>query len=184
MGPTNRPHLTDLAANLQPYWPPAPKAGEEETDINARLRLQAECIEEYRRLTDEQQRANDSNQEEMARSGEILENCVHTIERLDHEVRRLKHERSILGLMGDGVTYVTESIFFFLWNICVACVQSARNLPQRVKHLVTTAVIIGMSFVVRLWDRIMRIYVNTLRIGRRVGVRIQARWSGNVTASC
>lgn len=178
MNPMGKPTLSDRSANLQPYWPKPPLKGEVETDLNARIRLAAECIEEYRRLTASYEEANTSNQEEMARAGEILENCVHTIERLDNEVRRLKNERTLLGLLGDAVTYVTESIFFFLWGVCVASVQSARQLPRRIKHIVTTAVIIGISFLVRLWDRIMRIYATTLRIGRRLATRVSIRLSG------
>jgi hypothetical protein len=184
MQPTDKPYLSDRAANFNMPCPPAPKAGEEESDLNTRMRLASICLDEYRRMTAEQQQANDSNQEEMARATEILEHCVHTIERLDHEVRRLKNERTLLGLLGDAVTYVTESIFFFLWGVCVASVQSARNLPQRVKHIVTTAVIIGISFVVRLWDRIVRICATTLRIGRRLATRVSIRLYRRSPATC
>jgi len=168
MGPTNKPQLSDKSANFEMSCSPAAKGEEQESDINARMRLAAQCIEEYRRITAEQQQANDSNQEEMARAAEILENCVHTIERLDNEVRRLRNERTILGLLGDAVTNMTESIFFFLWRICVAPVQwAARPFPKAI-HIVRTAIIIGISHVVRLWDKITMVCRNILRIGRRV----------------
>lgn len=172
--PTLAP-LTDQSANFQIPNSAYPKAGEEDSDLKVRLRLAGQCIEEYRRTTAEYQEAYDSSQEVMKLAEDSLYKCVYRIESLNHEVTRLKNERTLLGLLGDSVTYATESIFFFLWGVCVASVKSARNLPPRVKHIVTTAVIIGISFVVRLWDRISRIYTTTLRIGGNLATRISIR---------